>query len=252
MLFKRNKLTSTIIHCGYHKCMTVYFFNIFKKASRMLNAKLYITPKDNRFDSSLSPFLLISHDSQVTLTQFNNYYCTHIIRDPRDLIVSGYFYHLRTNEPWCALPNKHNTDLPENISYQQHLNSLGIEDGILYELNHVSGRMIEYMGRWNYANERVLELRFEKILGNELRWFREIFMWYKIDEKYISKLTKIAHDYSLDTLRKQRSHRPLEHVRPQSLRGDWRTYFTNKIKSEFKEKYGDILINLDYEKDNNW
>ena len=41
-----------------------------------------------------------------------------MIRDPRDCVVSGYFYHLWTNEAWAHQPQ----DLFNGLSYQQHLN----------------------------------------------------------------------------------------------------------------------------------
>ena len=35
-------------------------------------------------------------------------------------------------------------------------------------------------------------------------------------------------------------------------RGDWKNHFTEKHKTVFKEKYGDLLIKLGYETDYDW
>ena len=37
----------------------------------------------------------------------------------------------------------------------------------------------EQMGRWNYHNPAVLELRYEQIIGNEAECFRQLFEHYR-------------------------------------------------------------------------
>ena len=34
--------------------------------------------------------------------------------------------------------------------------------------------------------------------------------------------------------------------------GDWRNHFTDKIKREFRERHGDLLIKLQYEESTDW
>lgn len=247
---KSSNLKQTAIHCCYHKCMTVYFHNVLKEASKKLNVTFYSSTQGRKVIKS--PYFILSDNSRIDLNQFDEYRCTHIIRDPRDLVVSGYFYHLRTDEKWCAKPNQHNTDLPSNVSYQQHLRSLNKEEGIIYELSHVSGRMTEYMHEWDYANPYSLELRYELVLGNEAFWFQKIFEWYGIEKNRRPELVKIAENFSLQSIKNTNKKTVIGHMRPNSSIGQWRMYFTDKIKTIFKEKYGNVLISLGYEKSLEW
>ena len=67
------------------------------------------------------------------------------VRDPRDLVVSGYHYHKRGAEPWFrfrgptenywrAINAKVPSGMQDGMSYAEYLNSLDLERGLLAEL----------------------------------------------------------------------------------------------------------------------
>lgn len=71
-----------------------------------------------------------------------------VIRDPRDLIMSGYYYHKRAAEPWCKTvdPTEDHpawkkvrgcvpTNLPSGYSLTGYLNEASLEEGLLAEID---------------------------------------------------------------------------------------------------------------------
>jgi len=175
---------------------------------------------------------------------------SHLIRDPRDLLISAYFYHLRTAEAWCALPNPEHGSLPPDVSYQQHLCSLDQEQGLLCELNNVSGRIIQRMTEWDYSNPNILELRYEQVVGNERATFQRLFEWYGFNTDKAIQAADIADGMALKNA--DPNSAMVRHARPGSRIGQWQDYFTPAVKQAFKHKYGEALINLGYCKDTHW
>ncbi len=193
--------------------------------------------------------LIIPH-SQVDFKLLPDYVGTHIIRDPRDLLISAYFYHLRTDEEWCAKPNPAHISRPADVSYQQHLRNLDQEQGLIYELNHVAGKMTALMGQWDYHNKKMFELRFEDVIGNERDTFRQVFKWYGFTGDKLEQAVEIGESLALNKV--SESDKKFQHARPGSRIGQWEDFFTPKIKEDFKRRFGEVLIKLGYVQDNHW
>lgn len=110
------RIEATIrVHCGYHKCLTMYFRRVSKKTALWYNplkrrfrhffhrADEFYTDCEQHCISSVSGNFL-------DLDRFRDIRAVHMIRDPRDLIVSGYFYHKRAAEHWCYYLNPSEAD----------------------------------------------------------------------------------------------------------------------------------------------
>jgi hypothetical protein len=223
--------------------MTVYFHNVLSGVAKSLGLRFHNTLNGPVARGEAD--ILFVPDSLIDgLELSSTARGTHIIRDPRDLIVSAYFYHLKTDEDWCRLPNPA-TGLPQGVSYQQHLAGLDREAGLLYEMCNVSGGVIEAMGRWDYADPRFLELRYEEVLGNEKEQFERVFSWYGLDDKFKARALKIAGKFALDRSSRKKSIR--KHIRSGSRIGQWEDFFTPRLNEEFQRRYGQILVRLGYQ-----
>lgn len=80
----------------------------------------------------------------------------HVIRDPRDIVVSTYFSHLYSH-PTAAFPRV--------AEQRRRLETLPKSDGLSY-LIEARGPQFEAMRSWDYGQENVLEVRFEDIARN--------------------------------------------------------------------------------------
>lgn len=239
-------------HSGYHKCLTFYFYNVFKNVAASRSLQLQYLHEGSLImpDTDL---LLDPHSQIMTRNLLNDvadYRGSHIIRDPRDLLISAYFYHLTTDEAWCAQPNPVNISLPADVSYQQQLHDLDQEAGLLFELDQVAGACIQRMASWNYANPNVLELRFEQILGAERATFQRLFEWYGFDADTAAEAADIADGLTLKNAGEDSAMS--KHARPGSRIGQWRDFFSPAVTTAFKQKYGTALIRLGYSTDLSW
>lgn len=172
-----------------------------------------------------------------------------MIRDPRDVIVSGYFYHLWCDESWCTKPLQKLNDQ----SYQQVLQSLNQEDGIMFELEHEGAATLRAMRAWDYSNPLFLELRYEEVITDEPVWFKRIFQHYGFTKDALEIAMGVAQACTFTNVsgrnlgtEERRSY--MRNGKP----GDWKNYFTDTHKKRFKELFPQALQRLGYEKDGDW
>jgi hypothetical protein len=258
-----------IVHFSYHKCLTAYYNKVMKKLAKEFGLyQKHFRGHLDCFEEAAShvkkkSVLSINNKSNINFAKLPNYKGSHFIRDPRDLVVSGYYYHLWTKEKWCNRPDfdwskitKHpffsnyienrSSNYPFNISYKEYLNRLDKEKGFILEIifreDHFSN-----MRSWDFGNPNIIEFKFEEIIGNEAECFRKIFEHYGFHLNLIKKGTKIADKYSLKNRKKSNSG----HVR-NGTPEQWPQEFSPFLKNLFKEAAGDLLIALDYENDMNW
>ncbi|MDF1819131.1 MAG: sulfotransferase domain-containing protein [Immundisolibacteraceae bacterium] len=249
-------MATTIIHCSYHKCLTVYYQKIF---STLYNRVLRHTSGYKHFNSLLDEFY--AELPQLKAASVNNHSInlinlgeatriTRFIRDPRDLIVSGYHYHKRGAEPWCNIVNPSiddwrvvNGNIPKNMgtthSYSSYLQSIDIEDGLLAEIefrkNHFSSML-----QWPVNDERIKLFRYEDIIGQEKDVIDEMFIHYKASwiERRLSRF--LAQHYSASNQKNKTAH-----IRnPKS--GQWNEVFTPKVEKTMEDLYSEVMERYGY------
>ncbi len=198
----------------------------------------------------------------------------HLIRDPRDVIVSGFLYHQCTEEKWCInidfpstspilfpqvpYSQQHKTeDWKKNYlnslcgkSYQQNLLDRTQAEALLFEIENYGSWTIEDMGAWLYDRKNILEVRFEDLMDSYDVVFEKIFKYVGFDGDMLNRAKNVAirHDIS----RKSDSEiRNMKHVSSRRSK-KWQQCFEEAHKEVFKSKFGDILIRLDYEINGDW
>ncbi len=247
-----------LIHCSYHKCLTVYYgrvmrsvFNIclpFSRGYRHFNSHL-----DDFYESFSTHRVASINNRALDVGRLGEFRLSRFIRDPRDLVVSGYFYHRRGAEDWVRIdsPTEQawyfaNAAIPTSLQRQggslaAYLQEVPIEEGLLAELE-LRGPHFESMARWPNTHPDILTLRYEDILGNEAGAIDELIEFYGLHgiERWL--IRRFAHRYSL-------ARRASDaHVRDPSA-GQWRKRFTPRVRREFDSKYGSLLKQLGYPPD---
>ncbi|HAT66576.1 MAG TPA: hypothetical protein DCS66_18610, partial [Flavobacteriaceae bacterium] len=210
----------------------------------------------------------------------------HVIRDPRDIVVSSYFSHLETHSDYMW---------PELNDYRAELKSLDINEGIYATMRHLEAMKIDgepvpifdCMGNWNYNNKDILEIRFEDITRNPFIEIPIIFdhlgllatSWKSVPNSSIKQPIREAisrlkvrkfdgkretipletllyfiykHDFYFKSKGRDKGKNDVKSHYRKGTSGDWKNYFTEEHKKHFKERYGDLLIQLGYEANNDW
>ena len=152
-----------VFHGAYHKMGTVWITRVLEGIARRFDLTVQ---KVNQRTEPLLPEanIVIANHSDLDLDSLGDFVGSHMIRDPRDAIVSGYFYHLWTTEAWAHEPKEQ----LDGQSIQQHLKSLNQSDGILFEIS----RFEEYSRNrglldWNFEDDRIIELKYEQLMEDE-------------------------------------------------------------------------------------
>lgn len=89
--------------CCYHKTGTILLANVFGEICREFGWRFEVDLGRVERIPPEGDVLLFAHslvDFQREAPQ--SYVGAHLIRDPRDVIVSGYLYHKRCREEWCV------------------------------------------------------------------------------------------------------------------------------------------------------
>lgn len=236
---------------GHHKCASRFFRNeVFGRLSEITGAK----PRE--YEIASPPFhywrmdeldlsnmnfddigalgrdiVLFANASGRSLQKLRevapDWKAIRVVRDPRQVLVSGYFHH--KGDHWTESPVGWVWDALERD--KPVLLKLPKEEGLLYELDNITKEVIEEQILGPFDDERILTLKLEEFTAAP----REHLI-------RISKFLQIADIAGID----------LGNTFANRDTGDWRDHFTPKLKAVFKERYGQALIDLGYERDIDW
>ncbi len=142
----------------HHKVMTTYFSAVLR-----LFATATSTPfaKQGFRGDDPEGGLVLSMHGTIDLDALDRYRGVHLMRDPRDVVISSYHYHKWTQEPWAHLPDE------TGQSYQQRLNSMTMEEGIHMEIDHFTSSYGELLRNWDVDDPDILEIKFADLMGSE-------------------------------------------------------------------------------------
>ena len=248
---------------GHHKCASQWIRAIISDVCCLLGLKLVNVSGPGRFNRDLKQFVSEKEMDFLTYTNANdtyvreleNYRGFHVIRDPRDIVVSAYFSHR----------NSHSTDKwPELIEHRKKLQEVSLEDGLYIEMDKRQ-KQFDVMARWDYSRSNILELRMEDLIIDPERLFREVFGFLSLfgenggdqpGEKAVSapELSAIIDNHRFAKKsggRKPGQENAANHYR-KGIAGDWKNYFTPKHIDYFKNKYNGLLVSLGYEQNRDW
>ena len=142
----------------HHKVMTTYFSAVMKLLAFGLKLPYC---KVHSEQPNPEARLVLSMHGKLDLPTLGPYRGVHIMRDPRDMIVSGYHYHKWTHETWAHRPDEH------GVSYQQKLNQADTRQGLFLEIDHFIFFYRDTLASWDTDNPDILEVAYENLMGPE-------------------------------------------------------------------------------------
>lgn len=242
-----------IRHFSYHKNLTVYYLNVARAFSELTGRAF------KHFQSNRDEFL--AEQAAYDMASLNNHYVetgalpdgarvSRFVRDPRDLVVSGYHYHKRGAEAWCRIPDPREADwtvvnglVPEGMapgeSFADYLQRVDLETGLIAEIEF-RRRHLESMRSW-IGRADVMVIRYEEIMQDEVAAFARLAEHYRLSRMEAILWAQLAKRYSKAGSRARRS----SHVRDPRA-GQWRDAFSDRVTAHFEERYGDVVEALGY------
>jgi hypothetical protein len=276
-----------LLYFGHHKCASTWIHSIVDAACVDSGWRLAYLYDEEFFGGDLDAYVA-EHDLDFVsyvnanarfVRNLRPYRGFHVVRDPRDILVSAYFSHKKTH------PTK---DWPELGTHRDKLNKLGQDEGLFEEMEF-NREIFEEMFDWDYHQEHVLELKQEELTVDPYRQFLAIFGFLGVlDESHFGKrrqlpyllrtcqnvlykqrrfparhaydsipaerLLGIVHDNRFSNYaggRKQGEENASSHYR-KGVAGDWKNHFKPEHVERFKQLYGEVLLKLGYEKTPDW
>lgn len=189
-----------------------------------------------------------------------------LLRDGRDIMVSSYFHHLVWNDKNKKDPklvNYYRNNLPFDDYSDIHKN-LAAYIEFLFTDKPSKFVFFNYPGNWKDYNQEWLEvknhqnnislIKYEDMLadtyGEMSKLLKSTIPNMQVNPEH---LQTIVDQYSFEN---QTQRKPGEENTNSFLRkgisGDWKNYFNEEAKQVFKKYAGQMLIDLNYEKDENW
>jgi hypothetical protein len=278
-----------LAYFGHHKCGTRWLYSIVRhvcaetglRAVEVHNAAALATDLGAFARAERAGFVAYTNAEWARVATLGAFRGFHVIRDPRDVVVSAYFSH-RYSHPTREFPG-----LEE---HRAALERLSEEEGLLAEIRY-SAWTLGCMAGWPYSHPDVLELRMEDLVANPYARLLEAFRFLGlVDEAPFGVSSRLRHVLAAagralsartsgripplfplarvpaerllgvvlenDFTRKSGGRKPgQEDVRShyrKGVPGDWRNHFRPAHVVAFKEAYGELLVSLGYEKDLDW
>lgn len=163
------------------------------------------------------------------------------VRDPRDMIISAAYYHMKSREEWLKLPR----EALNGMTYQEKINSLpDMQSRFRFEISPrgCSNWEINKMLRIPFGSPSLYVTRLETLVTDyDLEEFRRIFKFLLFPADVQEKLVQIAHDNSLFSGKVKNT----KHVRSGKA-AQYLTEFDEETKELYETTFGDAAERLGY------
>ncbi|HWA85401.1 MAG TPA: hypothetical protein VG710_04200 [Opitutus sp.] len=284
---------------GHHKCASTWIQYLVHALCQPLALRHCTVPTPSSFGGNLPAYLETHPTDFLCYTNaeparvaplLDHMRAFHLIRDPRDMVVSAYFSHRKSHitEGWPELP-----------AMRAELEACDLTTGLIRTIDHLADMPAggDRLPIWRNLDEwtavqhpHLLEVRFKDIVAAPYETFVRILdhlglversrFGFKSQVKWllnhslrlVSQRTgiaphlaiarrlpvqvalKICYDNSFVRVsggRHPGTADPQHHFR-RGVPGDWRTYFDDDVVAHFKLRTGDLLIKQGYETDPGW
>lgn len=225
------------VHCTHHKCASKYQGRLLGAliGESKIPGGLYVFKGNGVYQKDIKPLK-------------RRYKGIHVIRDPRDILVSGYFSH-KYSHPILS---------DEDRKYRDWLNSVSKEEGLMFEITHggyrpaecVNGRSVmQDLSEWDYGNPDILELKMEDFVKDAHDILSRVARHFEIevDRDAINRYIEANSFKKLSGGRDPGAEDNKSHYR-KGKSGDWKEHFSPEHLKAFETKWGYLLPLLGYER----
>ncbi len=243
----------------HHKTGTVWMRRTFHKFAESEGIPVIRADRTTRKTDlpAHGPALVVNWSSEFSPALFDHPDARflHMIRDPRDVLLSGYRYHLSAptrNEKFLRTPRP---DLG-GLTYKEHLNTLPeMVSGLLFEMDGKHAETLTEMLAWPYGHPHVVDLRYEDMIDDhDCALFRAALAQMTVAGFDTERLTAFYWTHSLFGGLADESNRKANvtaHVRSGKT-AQWRTKLPREVATIYAESYGAALKTLGYAEADDW
>jgi len=275
------------LYCGHHKCASTWIEDIcFYVCSELrLNYEILYDAKDFNYDLQKYiddkglDFVCYANADYEYVKKVKNYRGFHVVRDPRDIVVSAYFSHLHSHatEAW-----------PELIDYREKLKAQDQNLGLFTEIDFRAQQFQEMMS-WPERDPNIIELKMEDLTLNAYKIYTQLFDFLNLVDtknytapkrisylfhKVMRKMEKVTginifpplpqlpverllgvvweHEFSRISGGRKAGQEDIKSHYRKGVAGDWVNHLSAEHLAYFCERYEAVLFKYGYESNPDW
>lgn len=245
------KITPNVLVATHHKTGTLWLRNVFSEIAEHTGRDFvnisYMPSRETEpilREASIAPtgkIFFHNHSGFPELDNKRAFLGLHMIRDPRDVILSGMHYHLKSSEKWLHQPrSKYN-----GKTYQEALSSLDSEyERFEFELTHAGKNAVEEMQSFD-EQEIFNTVHYEDMIADTTltRW-HDVFISLGFEGEELCECLRAVWKHSLFGALKPNA----KSVHLRSGQGkQWLTAYTEDMRMLFKARFPGACSDLGYD-----
>ena len=263
----RRRTRAQMLVFSYHKSGTTLFLQVMTRVAEALGLSLSNQP-GMVLKLEPGPDIVLLPHSLLGLELTRPFRAIRVVRDPRDIWVSSYLYHLLGYDEWCSstdfdptppigyprvdLSVRHRSERWKRTylaglggrSYQQNLLERDPNDGLRFELEHYTSWTLEAMRAWRLRTPAVLEVKLETIVQDFDRCMLAIFRHLGFTEAECEVALQLAADHDIARMA-DADVMANQHIHSREI-SKWRGVLTIDLVAEFERRHGDLIAGLGY------
>lgn len=243
----------------HHKTGTIWMRKVFRAISRDQDIPFMQCYRAKKLAEAAEtgPQIIVNWSSSFPqpLLDMDHARFIHIIRDPRDVLLSGMRYHR-------IAPLGNEKFLREERAewggknYQDHLNALPDDHArLMFEMENKHDKTVQEMLGWTYGHPHAADVKYENLIeDSDCAQFRAILTDFNIEGLDIDRACQTYWDLSLfGGLAKKdaREDRVALHV-SSGKKAQWVTKLPREIAEPYAERYQPALEKLGYADNADW
>ena len=243
---RNSALPSPVYLTCFHKTGTNLLGKILRDLSKKLEiqywyynttTKRHGLPEPEEWDIFFDHHSLYLDDDY---SRINDSITITVVRDPRDVIISGAHYHKKSDEIWLH----HARTEFDGLTYQEKICSLeNDEERFIFEMDHAASVTIKRMKNILNTDNINLIVKFEDLVSDyDMVHFENMFNQMGIEESIIGRCKEIALSHSLFNIEAKDD----PHIRSGKPK-EWESVYNDRLKLEYTKRFGNLHELLGYQ-----
>ncbi|HSI00862.1 MAG TPA: sulfotransferase domain-containing protein [Reyranella sp.] len=241
-----------LVVATHHKTGTVWMDGVFKAIAKSFGVRYvnFRAEQSRLSDLDHGRFILFCYDSQfrehAPLLDREDVKILHLVRDPRDVVISAMHYHKGSRESWLHEP------IPgyDNATYQRALRRQPTRFlQYVFEMENSSASTLRDMMSWRYGRANCCEVRYE-----DLRQDSDLTYWQRITSSLgfsPDEQPMASRSFWQNSLFGGLPRLGNRHIRSGTV-AQWKHEFTPELARAFLKRFPDVLQRLGYETSDAW